>query len=82
MYRSGILGIIFNDLSSMSTTTEGADLFESLPYYDDDLQKYPHLAALVDKELARELRASQTLHPNVPPLVEPHIVSDRVFFSC
>lgn len=64
----------------MATTTEDTVSFESLPYHDDDLQKFPHLEALVDKEIARELRASQTLHPNVPRLVEPPIVSVRV--SC
>ncbi|KAF9535526.1 Pre-mRNA-splicing factor SPF27 [Crepidotus variabilis] len=51
-------------------TADGFELFESLPYYDDDLQKYPHLDALVDKELSREPKAPQTLHPSLPALIE------------
>ena len=52
--------------------------FEALPYFDDDLQKYPHLEALVEKELARELKASQILHPSIPPMVEPSAVSEHI----
>ncbi|PPQ90405.1 hypothetical protein CVT25_014923 [Psilocybe cyanescens] len=45
------------------------EIFDSLPYYDDDLQKYPYLKEKVEQELARELKASQTLHPRIPPPV-------------
>lgn len=55
-----------------------SDPFESLPYYDDDLQKYPYLEALVDKELAREVKAPQTLHPSIPPLADPFAVSEHI----
>jgi len=58
--------------------TEAPEIFDSLPYYDDDLQKYPHLQALVEKELAREPKAPQTLHPRVPALVEPFAVRERI----
>ncbi|KAJ3500312.1 hypothetical protein NLJ89_g9856 [Agrocybe chaxingu] len=54
-------------------TTAPPEIFDSLPYYDDDLTKYPHLQELVERELAREPSAPQTLHPRVPPLVEPVI---------
>ncbi|KAF4623880.1 hypothetical protein D9613_001635 [Agrocybe pediades] len=47
-----------------------SEIFDALPYYDDDLQKYPHLREKVEKEIARELKASQTLHPRVPPVEE------------
>jgi len=56
-----------------------SELFESLPYHDDELSKYPYLEALVDKELARELKAPQTLHPSIPPLIEPFSVSERIY---
>jgi pre-mRNA-splicing factor SPF27 len=47
-----------------------SEIFDSLPYYDDDLQKFPALKAKVQEEIARELKESQTLHPRVPPAVE------------
>ncbi|KAH6917544.1 Pre-mRNA-splicing factor SPF27 [Coprinopsis sp. MPI-PUGE-AT-0042] len=50
-----------------------SEIFDSLPYYDDDLQKYPNLKAKVDQELAKELKALNPgggLHPRVPPAVE------------
>ncbi|PPQ97160.1 hypothetical protein CVT26_000423 [Gymnopilus dilepis] len=57
-------------MASDTTASAATPIFDSLPYYDDDLQKYPHLKEKVDKELARELKAPQTLHPRVPPPVE------------
>jgi hypothetical protein len=71
------------NITMMATTV--SEPFEALPYYDDDLQKYPYLEALVEKELARELKASQTLHPSIPPMVEPFAVSEHIrvlFFMC
>nr|BAC78620.1 hypothetical protein [Coprinopsis cinerea] len=55
-----------------------SEIFDSLPYYDDDLQKYPNLKSKVDQELARELKAlnpTAALHPRVPPPVE--LFADR-----
>ncbi|KAF9452524.1 breast carcinoma amplified sequence 2 [Macrolepiota fuliginosa MF-IS2] len=47
------------------------DILDSLPYYDDDLQKHPFLKDKVDHEIARELgKPPSSLHPNVPPEVE------------
>ncbi|KAF9014977.1 Pre-mRNA-splicing factor SPF27 [Cyathus striatus] len=47
------------------------DIFDSLPYYDDDLQKYPVLQQKVEHELAKELgKPPATLHPRVPGDVE------------
>ncbi|KAF8887946.1 Pre-mRNA-splicing factor SPF27 [Gymnopilus junonius] len=54
----------------MATETGTVPIFDSLPYYDDDLQKYPHLKVKVEQELSREPKAPQTLHPRVPPPVE------------
>ncbi|KAH9487120.1 Pre-mRNA-splicing factor SPF27 [Psilocybe cubensis] len=51
------------------STSIVSEIFDSLPYYDDDLQKYPYLKEKVDQEIARELKATQTLHPRVPPPV-------------
>jgi pre-mRNA-splicing factor SPF27 len=56
-----------------------AEIFDSLPYYDDDLQKYPQLKEKVDREILRELKVPpQTLHPRVPPTVELFAVRERV----
>ncbi|KAJ3568975.1 hypothetical protein NP233_g5367 [Leucocoprinus birnbaumii] len=47
------------------------DILDSLPYYDDDLQKFPLLKDKVEQEIARELgKVPKELHPNVPPEVE------------
>ncbi|KAF8624795.1 hypothetical protein AX15_005684 [Amanita polypyramis BW_CC] len=46
------------------------DIFDSLPYYDDDLQKFPFLKEKVDRELAKEGKPPSALHPKVPPPVE------------
>jgi len=43
------------------------EIFDSLPYYDNDLDKFPDLRQKVEQELAREPKHSQTLHPRVPP---------------
>lgn len=63
----------------MSTDSDATlfEIFDSLPYYDDDLQKYPYLREKVEQELARELKASQTLHPRVPPPEELFAVRER-----
>lgn len=58
-------------LLKMSSATNGdaqpAMIFDSLPYYDNDLEQFPILKEKVEKELAREGRPPQTLHPKVPP---------------
>ncbi|KAL0950848.1 hypothetical protein HGRIS_007606 [Hohenbuehelia grisea] len=45
------------------------ELFDSLPYYDNDLEQYPELKKKVEQELARAGKPPTTLHPRVPP---PH----------
>ncbi|KLO20525.1 breast carcinoma amplified sequence 2 [Schizopora paradoxa] len=47
------------------------DIIDSLPYYDNDLEKYPHLRTKVEQEINRELKQipQQSLHPRVPPPV-------------
>ena len=55
-----------------------SEIFDSLPYYDDDLQKFPALRAKVQEEIARELKESQTLHPRVPPAVELFAVREQL----
>lgn len=64
---------------SAETDATSTQIFDSLPYYDDDLQKYPHLREKVEQELARELKASQTLHPRVPPPVELFAVREDIY---
>ncbi|KAG5639296.1 hypothetical protein H0H81_004498 [Sphagnurus paluster] len=54
----------------MAESSAPAEIFESLPYYDDDLQKYPELKLKVEQELARQPKPPTTLHPRVPPPYE------------
>jgi hypothetical protein len=51
---------------------EPAPLFDSLPYYDNDLESHPILREKVQHELAVETQKTQqeTLHPRVPPPIE------------
>ena len=50
-------------------------IYDSLPYYDNELEQYPILREKVEKELAREGRPPQALHPRVPP--EPTLFAVR-----
>lgn len=43
---------------------------DSLPYYDNDLENTPGLKEKVDRELAKEGKPPQELHPSVPPAFE------------
>ncbi|KAE9410769.1 breast carcinoma amplified sequence 2 [Gymnopus androsaceus JB14] len=43
------------------------EIFDSLPYYDDDLSKFPFLKEKVEQEFARQPKPPTTLHPRVPP---------------
>lgn len=66
-------------LLKMSSATNGdtqpAMIFDSLPYYDNDLEQFPILKEKVERELAREGKPPQTLHPKVPP--EPTLFAVR-----
>jgi len=54
-----------------------SQLFDSLPYHDNDLEVHPILREKVQHELAVETQKTQqeTLHPRVPPPVELFVVS-------
>ena len=54
-------------------------IFDSLPYYDNELEQHPILKEKVEKEFAREGRPPQALHPRVPP--EPSLFSVRTHLS-
>ncbi|CAK5264781.1 unnamed protein product, partial [Mycena citricolor] len=43
------------------------ELLDSLPYYDNDVERYPGLKEKVDRELARQPKPPTELHPRVPP---------------
>lgn len=51
------------------STSEIPEIFDSLPYYDDDVEKFPMLQQKVERELAREPKPPQALHPRVPPAI-------------
>lgn len=50
---------------------------DSLPYYDDDLAQHPNLQALVDAEIARELKAK----PQPNPATDPRLPPQRPLFK-
>lgn len=55
-------------MSSEQDDAPTVDLFDSLPYFDRDLELFPDLKRKVDAELAREAgKPSAALHPKVPP---------------
>lgn len=61
-----------------TTTTNSEGLLDSLPYYDNDLERYPILKEKVERELAREPKPPLSLHPLVPPPFEPFEVCNWV----
>ena len=52
-------------------------LFDSLPYYDNDLEIHPILREKVQHELAVETQKvhQEALHPRVPPPIDLFVVS-------
>lgn len=55
-----------------------AGIFDALPYYDDDLQKYSDLKKRAEEEIARERGPqSSTMHPRVPPEFQLSIVREH-----
>ncbi|PSR71267.1 hypothetical protein PHLCEN_2v12781 [Hermanssonia centrifuga] len=49
-------------------TAQGPSMiFDSLPYYDNDLERDPGLKDRAERLIARELKPQQGLHPRVPP---------------
>ncbi|PAV21887.1 breast carcinoma amplified sequence 2 [Pyrrhoderma noxium] len=56
---------------SIESNEQQPEIFDSLPYYDNDLDLNPALKQKVEAELARENRQNpQTLHPKVPPPID------------
>lgn len=62
-------------LSKMSEAAPPVEIFDSLPYYDNDLDQFPTLKEKVDQELARQPKPPATLHPRVPPPYQLFTVS-------
>lgn len=58
----------------MSQSANSPAIFDSLPYFDNDLEINPNLQKKVDHELSRELKPQQGLHPLVPPPYELFVV--------
>lgn len=61
----------------MAEPLQQIEIFDSLPYYDDDLQKYPMLKEKVEQELARQPKPPSTIHPRVPPPYELFAVREH-----
>lgn len=67
----------------MADTSPAApvEIFDSLPYYDNELEQYPLLKQKVEQELARQPKPPATLHPRVPPPYELFTVC-ALSFKC
>ncbi|PBK77085.1 uncharacterized protein ARMOST_09234 [Armillaria ostoyae] len=52
------------------SSTASVEIYDSLPYYDDDLDKFPLLRQKVDQEFSRQSKPPSTVHPRVPPPYE------------
>lgn len=63
--------LFLNSTTTHSMTSADNVFIDSLPYYDDDLAQHPNLQALVDAEIARELKAkpppNHATDPRLPP---------------
>jgi hypothetical protein len=68
-------------MSSSSTDAPQSEIFDSLPYYDNDLELFPILKQKVEQELAREPKPPPTLHPKVPPPPKLFAVRKKKFRS-
>jgi hypothetical protein len=57
-----------------------APLFDSLPYYDNDLETHPILREKVQHEVAVETQKThqEVLHPRVPPPIDLFVVSRMI----
>ncbi|KAK0208480.1 Pre-mRNA-splicing factor SPF27 [Desarmillaria ectypa] len=53
------------------SSTASVDIYDSLPYYDDDLEKFPLLRQKVEQEIARQSKPPTSVHPRLPPPYEP-----------
>jgi Breast carcinoma amplified sequence 2 (BCAS2) len=62
---------------ALENDEQPAPLFDSLPYYDDDLETHPILREKVQHEVAVETQKIQqeALHPRVPPPKDLFVVS-------
>ncbi|KAF7794704.1 hypothetical protein EIP86_005842 [Pleurotus ostreatoroseus] len=47
--------------------SQGTAIFDSLPYYDNDLERDPSLKDKAERLIQREMKPQQSLHPRVPP---------------
>jgi pre-mRNA-splicing factor SPF27 len=65
----------------MGTEAPPSEIFDSLPYYDNDLELYPSLKLKVEQELAREPKPPQSLHSRVPPPITLFAVRMQGFIS-
>jgi hypothetical protein len=80
--RSGFAGPI-QLASALRRMEDSTGLLDSLPYYDDDLQKFPVLREKVDHELAKEGKPPTGLHPRVPLPIELFTVRElALLFAC
>jgi hypothetical protein len=74
---SSTLNLSFQLWKGMADSPQQIEIFDSLPYYDNDLQNYPQLKEKVDQELARQPKPPSTIHPRVPPPYELFAVREQ-----
>jgi len=59
----------------MAEEGSSSEIYDSLPYYDNDLERYPNLKEVVEKEFAKVPKPPSSLHPKVPP--EPSLFANN-----
>lgn len=70
--------ITFSMSSEDSQTPQGSAIFDSLPYYDNDLERDSSLKDKAEKLIAKELgKQPEALHPRVPPPINIFAVRAR-----
>lgn len=53
-------------MSVEDQTAQGPAIFDSLPYYDNDLERDSGLKEKAERLIAREMKPQKDLHPRVP----------------
>ena len=65
-------------MSGEEEQTQQTIIFDSLPYYDNDLERDVSLKEKAERLIARELKPHKELHPKVPPPLNLFSVSSRI----
>jgi hypothetical protein len=63
-------------------SASGSHIFDSLPYFDRELEEFPILKEKADNELAKEGPHPEALHPSLRPEIELFAVCMSLMPHC